>query len=528
MLFYIITTLSICLNLRYIYYDFKRRNIFNNIIKKLFRIVRNNNYILKYIPKYGKKIEKDLIELQEAKQDIKKNCLKKRDLDNSFKQIPDKGLEVDVIISEISKVNTNSLKDKYKISGAVYIDDENHIDLMKQANNLTLYTNPLHDLWPQLKKQRAEIISMIKNKYNGDDEACGTFTSGGTTSILAALYAHREYYNYSNPNVIMSEDAHPAYLKACSYFNIIPIIVKVNSHTRMININDIKRNITSQTICIITSAPSYPFGIVDDIPEIAKLALIHDCGCHVDACLGGGLLPWSKGLADIPNFDFSVKGVTSISVDTHKYFYAPKGSSIVLFRTAKLRNHLTYVKMDWPGGFYVTPSFVGSSSGTNIAETWASIMYVGDQGFRKITEGILKLQKKLVEALKLIPEVSVLGYPQLSVVGIVSDIVNMHSVQDILTQKGWYFNSLQNPVGIHFCLTSTQLKVPNFVDIFIKDMQEAVEIVKGNDLVSKTTKLYCSTAEIPATLFPVLTKEIGEYHQFCDEQYVDNKDLLCE
>jgi glutamate/tyrosine decarboxylase-like PLP-dependent enzyme len=439
--------------------------------------------------------------------------------------MPNDGYDHEFILHEAIKVK-DSIKETFKISGAVYIDDPKHMDLMKKVNNATLYTNPLHDLWPQLKKQRAEIISMIKRKFNGDDNVCGTITSGGTTSIMAAMYAHREYYNYAHPNIIMSEDAHPAYAKACHYFGIIPKIVKVNMITRMIKLNSIRKRIDCNTICIITSAPSYPFGVVDNIPKIAQLALYYNCGCHVDACLGGGLLPWSQEIVKIPDYDFRVPGVTSISIDTHKYFYAPKGSSIILFKNKELRNCLTFVKMDWPGGFYVTPSFVGSSSGTNIAETWASILYMGNNGFKEMTHKILNLQRELLKEIKLIPEILVLGNPQLSVIGMVSKEVNMHAVQDIMAKKGWYFNSLQNPIGIHFCITATQTNVPNFVMVFINDMKEAIAIEKENKTSSNTKKLYCSTATIPTIMFDTLTKEIGEYHQFCDEQYVDSDELI--
>lgn len=509
---------------KYIRHDFLIRKIKTRIAKSIFNFVRNNSFVLNFIPFFGSKIKKDLLELECAKKDIKNSCLEKRDLEFTFREIPFEGKSKKFILAEMTKIKTNSLSETYKISGAVYIDDAKHLELMKQVNNLTLYTNPLHDLWPQLKKQRAEIITMIKNKFGGitNPEVCGTITSGGTTSILAAVYAYRQFYNYSNPNLIMSCDAHPAYEKACNYFGIVPIIIQVDKESRKFDIQDIKRVITKNTICIITSAPSYPFGIIDDIPAISEFAHEFGCGCHVDACLGGGIIPWTN---NIPVCDFTLKGITSISIDTHKYFYAPKGSSLILFKNKELRNYLTYVKMDWPGGFYVTPSFVGSSSGTNIAETWASIMYIGDEGYRKISEKILKIRDELVTRIKEIPEIRILGNPQLSVIGIVSNMVNMHSIYDVLTKKGWYFNALQNPTGIHFCITSTQTKIDNFVDIFIEDMKSAVEIVKKNNTNSKTQKLYCSTAEIPNFLFSALTEEIGEFHQFCDEQYTDMLDI---
>lgn len=511
---------SVIVNIYYIYYSIIKRNLCTRLINCIFKFIKNNDYILNYIP-YGSKIKKDLVELENAKKDVKKNCLNKRDLKNVFANLPVAPTPIENILIETSKIKTNSLKDLYKISGAVYINNESHIELMKTVNNQTLYTNPLHDLWPQLKKQKAEIISMIKHKFHGDDSTCGTMTSGGTTSILAAIYAYKKYYNYQNPNIVMSKDAHPAYSKACDYFDVIPIIVPVNYHTRVLNPKNVKRYITSNTICIITSAPSYPFGIVDNIPEIAKIAESHGCGCHVDACLGGGLIPWASEFCDIYKCDFRVSGVTSISIDTHKYFYAPKESSVILFKNKELRNHLTFVKMDWPGGFYVTPSFVGSSSGTHIAETWASLLYLGDDGFREMTKKIISLRKELVNEIVKIPEISVLGNPQLSVVGIVSDIVDMHSVYDILTQRGWYFNALQNPTAIHFCITATQTQACDFIDRFVDDMKYAINKVKQNNLSSKTMKMYCSTGDIPNILFSSLTREIGEHFQYCDEQFVD-------
>ena len=504
-----------------LYYWFPKTNLKTIFLSYIIRKAVPNKKLLYYLPYFGDKIFKDLTDFQNARKDIKLNVLKARDLENIFDKLPNKGISHDLILSEVDKVKSNSKKELWKISGAVYIDDNEHLELMKKVNNQVLYTNPLHDLWPQLKKCKSEIISMIKHKYNGNNNVCGTMTSGGTMSILAGMYSYREYYNIKNPQIILSEHAHPSYWKACKYFNLTPIVIKVDE-TCCMKASDIQTYINYRTICIVVSAPNYASGVCDNIQEIAQLADEYKIGCHVDACLGGGLLPWAKEIVEIPNFDFSVRGVTSISIDTHKYFYSPKGSSVILFKNRQLRNKLTFTKLDWSGGFYVTPEFVGSSSGNHIMDTWASLLAFGDEGFRNKAHGIIKLRQKLQSELLLIPQIQIIGNPQLSVIALTSDTINMHSVQDRLTEKGWYFNSLQNPVGFHFCITSTQLNQPDFVEIFILDLKESLSYPSET---SKTCKLYASTASIPKMLFPTLTEEIGQWHVYCEEAFTSPNQL---
>lgn len=231
----------------------------------------------------------------------------------------------------------NTKWQKGKVSGTVYPNDEGHTSLMNEVYAAYCWSNPLHiNVWPSVNQYEAEIISMTANMLHGQ-KAVGATTSGGTESVILAIRSHVIYYGKSRgierPEVICGSTAHASADKACDMFNLRQVFVKSDPVTFTLDPREVEKRITPNTIMIYASAPSFPQGVIDPIEELSDLALRYDIGLHVDACLGGFVLPFAKKLGRaIKPFDFECPGVTSMSVDTHKYGYACKGTSVVLYR----------------------------------------------------------------------------------------------------------------------------------------------------------------------------------------------------
>lgn len=233
-----------------------------------------------------------------------------------------------------------------------------------------------------------------------------------------------------------------------------------------------RRAITKNTILLCGSAPQFPHGVMDPIEEIAKLAKKYNLGCHVDACLGGFLIPFMKKAGfSLPPFDFSVDGVTSISCDTHKYGFSPKGSSVIMYSNKHLRHFQYFVAPDWQGGIYACPSIPGSRPGAIIAVTWATMIYYGESGYVESTRKIISTRRKIEDGLRKIKGIFVLGKPEVSVVAFASHNFDVYHLGDALTKKGWHLNTLQFPSSIHICVTALNTQ-PGVADQFIKDVRE--------------------------------------------------------
>jgi glutamate/tyrosine decarboxylase-like PLP-dependent enzyme len=256
--------------------------------------------------------------------------------------------------------------------------------------------------------------------------------------------------------------------------------------------------ITDNTIVIVGSAPSFPHGTIDPIEQLSEIAWDHDIGFHTDACLGGFILPWANKLGyAVPPFDFALAGVTSISVDTHKYGYAAKGSSVILYRNPELRRYQFYTTTDWPGGLYLSPTFAGSRAGALSATAWAAMIAIGEQGYMDIAKKILQTGAQIKQGISRIPELYILGDP-LWDIAFGSDSVDIYRIMDYMGEKKWSLNGLQMPPAVHICLTYRHTQ-RGLADKFLEDLQSAVKHVKANP--DKETegvgRLYGMSAQIP-------------------------------
>lgn len=279
------------------------------------------------------------------------------------------------------------------------------------------------------------------------------------------------------PFRILPETAHTAFRKAASYFKIRVHLVPCPAPSYKVSIPHVTRLINSSTILLVGSAPNFPHGMIDDITSLSRLAMRHSVPLHVDCCLGSFLVPFLEraGYESEP-FDFRLKGVTSISCDTHKYGFAPKGNSTVLYRTKELRRHQYFIDANWSGGVYASPSIAGSRPGALIAGCWASMMSVGEDGYIDTCHKIVGAAKRLAEGIRshepLRRDLKILGKPLVSVVAFASDTMDIYDIADGMSARGWHLNVLQNPPAIHVAVT---LPIVAAVDELLRDLEAVIE-----------------------------------------------------
>ncbi|XP_057949619.1 sphingosine-1-phosphate lyase [Malania oleifera] len=394
------------------------------------------------------------------------------------------------VIEKMKDEKTNDAAWQGKCSGTVYIGGSEsgaHFSLINDAYSMFAHTNPLHlDVFQSVVRFEGEVVAMTaallgsKEKASGG-QVCGNMTSGGTESILLAVKSSREYMKakkgITKPEMIIPESAHSAYDKAAQYFNIKLWRVPVNKEFQA-DVRAIRRYINKNTILIVGSAPGFPHGIIDPIEELGELAFSFGICLHVDLCLGGFVLPFARKLGyPVPPFDFSVQGVTSISVDVHKYGLAPKGTSVVLYRNHDIRKHQFVAVTEWSGGLYVSPTIAGSRPGGLIAGAWAALMSLGLEGYLENTKEIMEVSKKIQRGIKEISELFIIGRPDMTVVAFGSNVVDIFEVNDLLSSKGWHLNALQRPNSIHICITLQHVPV---VEDFLRDLRESVQTVIKN------------------------------------------------
>jgi glutamate/tyrosine decarboxylase-like PLP-dependent enzyme len=253
----------------------------------------------------------------------------------------------------------------------------------------------------------------------------------------------------------------------------------------------VAERINENTVAIVGSAGNYPYGLIDPLDALSELALEHDIGFHVDGCLGGFLLPWVERLGySVPPFDFRLPGVTSMSADTHKYGFALKGTSVVLYRHNRLRRYQYFNLPDWPGGLYASPTSAGSRSGGLTAATWASMVYLGQAGYLEAAGAIMDVADEMKAGIEKIPELSLIGDPTF-VISFRSDVVDVYHVNDFMKSRGWRFNCLQLPPALHFCITMPQTSVPNVARKWVQDLQEGVAYAKEKEgTPAETSAIY--------------------------------------
>ncbi len=411
-----------------------------------------------------------------------------RDTHHTFTRLPEKGMDRDDILSEmreLASLEERTWREGFA-SGAVYHGSPEHVSFLNEVYAINSQANPLHpELWPSAVKYEAEIVAMTAAMLGGGEggleSVCGTVSSGGTESILLSMRTYRDQAvaerGIDEPEIVVPVSAHAAFDKAATYFGMRLVPVPLGRDWGA-DVRAASKLINSNTVVVVGSAPNYPHGVIDPIEELSDLALSRGVGFHVDACLGGFVLPFARKLGHpVPPFDFSLPGVTSISADTHKFAFAAKGTSVILYRNRELRQYQYYRNASWMGGLYYSPTFAGSRPGALFAECWAAMVSFGEEGYTIATKAVLEAAAVIRRGIEAIGDLRVLGDP-LWVIAFASDTLDVYAVVDQMSRRGWSLNGLQNPPAAHLCVTLRHAQ-PGVAKHFVEDLQDAVSEVRS-------------------------------------------------
>jgi glutamate/tyrosine decarboxylase-like PLP-dependent enzyme len=372
-----------------------------------------------------------------------------------------------------------------KVWSLVYYLDEDHQRLLEQAYTLYFSENFLNPIaFRSLKRMETEIVRMSATLFHGDDDVVGTMTSGGTESILMAVKAYRDRARkrrpwIRRPEIVAPSTVHAAFRKACHYFDVELVTVPPGPDFRA-DVDAMAARIGRNTVLLVASAPQYPQGVIDPVEKLGALALANKLPLHVDACVGGFVLPWLERLGrPVPRWDFRVPGVTSISADLHKYGYAAKGASVVLYRHMRYLEHQFFVATDWSGGIYASPAMAGTRPGGAIAAAWAALHALGEEGYLERARQTMAATDKLIAGIRAIDGLTVLGQPDLSLVSYAAQDaeIDTFAVADALERRGWHIDRQQHPSSIHATVTPNHAPI---IDTYLADLRASVDEVRAN------------------------------------------------
>ena len=358
--------------------------------------------------------------------------------------------------------------------GGSYFGGEHVVAIANEAYQSYINGNALfaRKMFPSVVRYDEEVVDMALGLLNASDAASATLTSGGTESILLSVKTARDWALARNPAIgtpelIAPYAAHPAFHKAAHLMGLKVISIPVGDDYRA-DVNAMAEAVSDNTVLLVASAPSYPFGITDDIAEIATLAEKHHLWLHVDACHGGFVLPFARKLGfTVPDFDFLVPGVTSISVDIHKLGYANKGVPLFALCDSQLQEHQRYEFSDWPAGVYATLGITGSRSAGGVASAWAVMSTLGEAGYLEIVEPILRAREKLIAGINAIEGLAVRGLPDAYLVTFGASSFDIFALGDSMEERGWHSNRLTDPASIHIFLDADNA---GSVDEYLADL----------------------------------------------------------
>jgi glutamate/tyrosine decarboxylase-like PLP-dependent enzyme len=337
------------------------------------------------------------------------------------------------------------------------------------------------DAFPSLRTLQSEVVGFVGDWLHAGDDGAGFMTSGGTESILMAVKAARERgrseFGIDEPNIVLPTSAHAAFEKGCYYFGLQSRRVAVGADWRA-DVEAMQAAIDENTVLLVGSAPQYPQGVIDPITEIAELARSGDINCHVDACMGGVTLTYLARLGEhVPPWNFAVPGVSSISIDLHKYGYTAKGASVIMHRNKKLRGYQTFVTDNWLGGVYGSSGVLGTKGGGSMAAAWAVMRYLGHDGYMRVTAAARRACLELAAAVRQIPELILRAEPDATLLAIGAadeDQLDVFAVADALWRRGWYVDRQGPPPSLHCTVSVVH---DGKIDAFVSDLRASLDEV---------------------------------------------------
>lgn len=418
--------------------------------------------------------------------------------------LPDQGRSRDEVLADLQRFAADDPDYKSgRLWSLVYWLDEAHDEFLGQAYQAFSSANGLNPTaFKSLKRLETEIISAVARLLNGPPETCGIVTSGGTESCLLAVKTYRDLARarrgVKKPEMVLPVTAHVAWFKAAEYFGVRVRLLPLDSLLHA-DVRKLPGLVNRNTVMILGSAPEYPHGSIDPIEAMGAIAQKHRVPLHVDACVGGFILPFAEmNGRPLPRWDYRVPGVTSISADIHKYGFAAKGASTITYRSLELLRHQMFVSTDWPGGVFASPGLLGTRPGGAYAAAWAAMQNFGVAGYRDLAARTLQAFDAMRDGIGAIPGLQVLGEPSgpLLAYGSRDPKVNIFAVGDQLDAKGWKVNRLQKPDGLHAMITAGHLEV---VDEYLRDLREAVEVVRANPKLAQegSAPTYGMMAHVP-------------------------------
>ena len=397
--------------------------------------------------------------------------------------LPTSGLGRDEVFARLDSMKVNDVRwrDGYAFTLA-YNAGADVVAVAEEAYRRFSSENALNtDAFPSLKRVQADVIGIVADWLEAGPEGAGFMTSGGTESLLMAVKAARERgrkeRGITDPNVVLPTSAHAAFEKGCYYFGVESRRVPVGPDWRA-DPEATAAAIDENTVLVVGSAPQYPQGVIDPIPAIAALAAERDINCHVDACMGGVTLTYLKRLGhDIPPWNFSVPGVTSISVDLHKYGYTAKGASVIMHRNKRLRAYQTFLTDNWLGGFYGSSGVLGTKSGGAMGAAWAVMHFIGDDGYLRLTAAARAACEQLAAAVSAMPGLHLLAQPEATLVAFeAADAtqLDVFAVADALWRRGWYLDRQGPPPSLHCTVNAVH---EGRIDAFVSDLRSSIDEV---------------------------------------------------
>lgn len=402
--------------------------------------------------------------------------------------LPTSGLPHDQILAALDTMSASDVRWREgRAFTLAYHGGEDVIAIAEEAYRRFSSANALNtDAFPSLRAIQAEVVDIALGWLGGGPGAAGFMTSGGTESILLAVKGSRERgrreRGVSNPNVVLPTSAHAAFEKGCYYFGLESRRIPVGEDWRA-DPGAMADAVDDDTVLIVGSAPQYPQGVIDPIDAIAAIGAERDISVHVDACMGGVILPYLGRLGhDIPRWNFAVDGVTSMSVDLHKFGYTAKGASVIAYRNKQLRRYQTYVTDNWLGGVYGSSGILGTKSGGSMAAAWAVMNHLGDDGYMRLTVAARRAAEALVAGVKGRPALRLRAEPDATLVTFGAadpDALDIYAVADALWRRGWYVDKQGPPASLHLTVNAIH---DGKIDALLADLDASLaESLAGDD-----------------------------------------------
>jgi sphinganine-1-phosphate aldolase len=402
-------------------------------------------------------------------------------------QIPEKGLSKEQILATLQAYKGRDMDWKAgKVWCYVYNPGEDPAEVVREAYLSFLTENGLDPtVFPSMLKLETDVVRMVATLLRGDENVVGHLTTGGTESIMLAVKTARDMTRALKPHItapemVLPKTAHAAFHKAAHYLDVKPVVVDIAPATFRARPDAMRDAITENTILLVASAPSYSQGVVDPIAEIGQIALEKGLLFHVDGCVGGLHLSFMRKMGyDLPGFDFTVPGVTSISTDLHKYGYAAKGASVIMYRSKDIRRWQIFACTDTTAYTLINPTVLSTRGGGPMAGAWAILNFWGEEGYNRIIKEVQDATARLISGINAIAGLHVLGEPVMCMFSFASDEINVYQLGDEMAKRGWYiqgqFSTPLTPRNLHISVNHGTI---HNVNALLKDLRECAEIVR--------------------------------------------------